>query len=170
MQLSTIECVLTDIMDCGYEDLDMLSVLYSTIGDKVLSYERESLVKDAGQNGGLNYVLYKAYYYIKERVADELEELINNYISIENKEESDLAEESLLLWEVKEVKGEKEYKFKPLKKKQIKEIQENIETIRESKPYANCSDSRFQNDLDQVFNEDDTVQENAISLIEYWIK
>ena len=170
MQLSTIECVLTDIMDCGYEDLDMLSVLYSTIGDEVLSYERESLVKNAGQNGGLNYVLFEAYSYIKERVADELEELINNYINAENKEESDLAEESLSLWEVKKVKDEKEYKFKPLEEEQIKEIQENIKTIRESKPYTNCSNSSFQNDLDQVFDEGDTAQRNAISLIEYWIK
>ena len=165
MQLSTIECVLTDIMDCGYEDLDMLSVLYSTIGDEVLSYERESLVKNAGQNGGLNYVLFEAYSYIKERVADELEELINNYINAENKEESDLAEESLSLWEVKKVKDEKEYKFKPLEEEQIKEIQENIKTIRESKPYTNCSNSSFQNDLDQVFDEGDTAQRNAISLI-----
>ena len=110
MQLSIIECVLTDIMNCGYADLDMLSVLYSTIGDEVLSYERESLVKDAGQNGGLNYVLFEAYYYIKEKIADKLEELINNYINAEDKEETDIANEISSLWE-----GE----FKPLKKKQI---------------------------------------------------
>ena len=170
MQLSTIECVLTDIMDCGYADLDMLSVLYSTIGDEVLSYERESLVKDAGQNGGLNYVLFKAYYYIKEKIADELEELINNYINAEDKEETDIANEISSLWEEREVKGKKEYKFKPLKKKQIKEIQENIEKIRESEPYTNCLSSSFQNDLDQVFSEDDTVQENAIDLLKYWIE
>ena len=161
MQLSIIECVLTDIMNCGYADLDMLSVLYSTIGDEVLSYERESLVKDAGQNGGLNYVLFEAYYYIKEKIADKLEELINNYINAEDKEETDIANEISSLWE-----GE----FKPLKKKQIEEIQKNIEAIRESEPYTNCLDSSFQNDLDQVFDEHDTVQENAISLLKYWIE
>ena len=173
MQLSTIECVLTDIMSCGYADLDMLSILYSTIGDEVLSYERESLVKDAGQNGGLNYVLFEAYSIIKERIADELEELINDYINAESKEEkaeTDLANEALFLWEEKKVKGKTEWIFKPLKKKQIKEIKEKVQGIRESEPYTNCLDSSFQNDLDQVFYEDNSIRDNAINLIKYWVK
>ena len=161
--MNTLECVLTDMLDCGYADLEMLSVLYSTIGDEVLSNERETILKDATQNGGINYALFEAYYYIKDRVADEIQELLDEYSNADDKENTDIA------YELANIMYDNKNKFKPLKKKQLKEMYTNLEEFRNTKPYCNCLDTSFQNDLDQVFDEDSSARDNAIEVIKYWL-
>ena len=46
-------------------------------------------------------------------------------------------------------------------------IEKNIKNI-EMVPYANCQDSRFDSDIDQVINWDETIEQNTQHLIGYW--
>ena len=92
MQLSTNECLLTDLLDCGYADLDMLDGLYNTIGDEIYYGDRSDLLKQAVANGeGLNGILYEFYIDVTLAVKDKIEDLLEEYEEAEDKEITELA-------------------------------------------------------------------------------
>lgn len=163
MQLSTNECLLTDLLDCGYADLDMLDGLYETIGDEIYYGDRSDLLKRAVANGdGLNGILYEFYTDVTLAVKDKIEDLIEEYENAEDKETTELVEElDLLMY--------KDDKFIPLTDEELELIKDKVEDLNNVNPFCNCLDSSFQNDLDQTFNSDESVLTNAIDLIEYWL-
>lgn len=163
MQLSTNECLLTDLLDCGYADLDMLDGLYETIGDEIYYGDRSDLLKRAVANGdGLNGILYEFYTDVTLAVKDKIEDLIEEYENAEDKEITELVEGlDLLMY--------KDDKFVPLTDEELELIKDKVEDLNNVNPFCNCLDSSFQNDLDQTFNSDESVLTNAIDLIEYWL-
>ena len=163
MQLSTNECLLTDLLDCGYADLDMLDGLYETIGDEIYYGDRSDLLKRAVANGdGLNGILYEFYTDVTLAVKDKIEDLIEEYENAEDKEITELVEGlDLLMY--------KEDKFIPLTDEELELLKDKTEDLNDVNPYCNCLDSSFQNDLDQTFNSDESVLTNAIDLIEFWL-
>lgn len=164
MQLSTNECLLTDLLDCGYADLDMLDGLYETIGDEIYYGDRSDLLKRAVANGdGLNGILYEFYTDVTLAVKDRIEDLIEEYENAEDKEITELVGELDFL-----MYGEGD-EFVPLTDEEILLIKDKTEEMNNVNPYCNCLDSNFQNDLDQTFDSDESVLTNAIDLIKYWL-
>ena len=163
MQLSTNECLLTDLLDCGYADLDMLDGLYNTIGDEIYYGDRTDMLKRAVADGdGLNGILYEFYTDVTLAVKDKIEDLIEEYENAEDKEITELVEGlDLLMY--------KEDKFIPLTDEELELLKDKTEDLNDVNPYCNCLDSSFQNDLDQTFNSDESVLTNAIDLIEFWL-
>ena len=164
MQLSTNECLLTDLLDCGYADLSMLDGLYNTIGDEIYYGDRTDMLKRAISNGeGLNGILYEFYTDVTLAVKDKIEDLLEEYTNAEDKEDTEL---------VRELDGifySAEDKFIPLKKKEMEMLKEKTDDLNNVHPFCNCLDSYFQNDLDQTFDDDESVLTNAIDLIKYWL-
>ena len=163
MQLSTNECLLTDLLDCGYADLSMLDGLYNTIGDEIYYDDRADMLKRAVRNGeGLNGILYEFYTDVTLAVKDKIEDLLEEYENAEDKEDTELVRELDLIFY-------KEGKFIPLKKKEMEMLKEKTDDLNYVNPFCNCLDSYFQNDLDQTFDDDESVLTNAIDLIKYWL-
>ena len=163
MQLSTSECLLTDLLDCGYADLSMLDGLYNTIGDEIYYGDRADLLKRAVGNGeGLNGILYEFYTDVTLAVKAKIEDLLEEYENAEDKEDTELVRELDLIFY-------KEDKFIPLKKKEMGMLKEKTDDLNNVNPFCNCLDSYFQNDLDQTFDDDESVLTNAIDLIKYWL-
>ena len=164
MQLSTNECLLTDLLDCGYADLDMLDGLYNTIGDEIYYGDRSDLLKRAVANGeGLNGILYEFYTDVTLAVKDKIEDLLEEYEEAEDKEITELVRELDLIF------YDTEDKFVPLTDEELELIKEKTEDLNNVNPYCNCLDSSFQNDLDQTFDDDESVLTNAVDLIKYWL-
>lgn len=164
MQLSTNECLLTDILDCGYADLSMLDGLYNTIGDEIYNGDRSDLLKQAVGNGeGLNGILYEFYTDVTLAVKDKIEDLLEEYEEADNKEITELVEE------LQNIFYNTEDKFVPLTDEELELIKEKTEDLNDVNPYCNCLDSYFQNDLDQTFDDDESVLTNAVDLIKYWL-
>ena len=164
MQLSTNECLLTDLLDCGYADLDMLDSLYNTIGDEIYCGDRSDLLKRAVANGeGLDGILYEFYTDVTLAVKDKIEDLIEEYENADDKEITELVEE------LQNIFYDTEDKFVPLTDEELELIKEKTEDLNNVNPYCNCLDSSFQNDLDQTFDDDESVLTNAVDLIKYWL-
>ena len=163
MQLSLHECLLTDILDCGYADLSMLDGLYNTIGDEIYNGDRSDLLKRVvGDGEGLNGVLYEFYTDVTLAVKDKIEDLLEEYEEAEDKEITELVEE------LQDIFYNTEDKFVPLTDEELELIKEKTEDLNVN-PYCNCLDSSFQNDLDQTFDDDESVLTNAVDLIKYWL-
>lgn len=155
MQTDTLQYALCGLLDCGIADLGMLDDLYGVLAESS-GVDPDDLLRESVE-GGLNEVLYQFYSQVTYSVAEELKNLIEDYENIENKEDSELA---LCLGE----------DFKPLTEEQINTIHENIKEMENSYPFTNFLDSHFQNDLDQTADFDNSVKDNAIFLIEYWLR
>ena len=163
MQLSTNECLLTDILDCGYADLSMLDGLYNTIGDEIYNGDRSDLLRQAVGNGGLNGILYEFYTDVTLAVKDKIEDLLEEYEEADDKEITELVEE------LQSIFYDTDDKFIPLTDEELELIKEKVEDLNNVNPYCNCLDSSFQNDLDQTFDDDESVLTNAVDLIKYWL-
>lgn len=163
MQLCTNECLLTDLLDCGYADLSMLDGLYNTIGDEIYYGDRSDLLKRAVGNGGLNGILYEFYIDVTLAVKDKIEDLLEEYEEADDKEITELVEE------LQNIFYNTEDKFVPLTDKELELIKEKTEDLNNVNPYCNCLDSYFRNDLDQTFDDDESVLTNAVDLIKYWL-
>lgn len=166
MQLSTNECVLTDLLNCGYADLSMLDGLYNTIGDEIYYGDRSDLLKRAVGNGGLNGILYEFYTDVTLAVKGKIEDLLEEYEEAEDKEITELVEELQNIFYEITFDGDN---FIPLTDEELELIKEKTEDLNNVNPYCNCLDSSFQNDLDQTFDDDESVLTNAIDLIKYWL-
>ena len=164
MQLSTNECLLTDILDCGYADLSMLDGLYNTIGDEIFDGDRSDFLQEAIRNGeGLNGILYQFYVEVTLSIKRKIEDLLEEYEEAEDKEITDLVRELDLIF------YDTEDKFVPLTDEELELIKEKTEDLNNVNPYCNCLDSYFQNDLDQTFDDDESVLTNAVDLIKHWL-
>ena len=165
MQLSTNECLLTDLLDCGCADLSMLDGLYNTIGDEIYyGDDRTDLLRRVVSNGdGLNGILYEFYIDVTLAIKDKIEDLLEEYTNAEDKEDTEL---------VRELDGifySAEDKFIPLTEKEELILKEKTDDLNNVHPFCNCLDSYFQNDLDQTFDDDESVLTNALDLIKYWL-
>lgn len=164
MQLSTNECLLTDLLDCGYADLDMLDGLYNTIGDEIYYGDRSDMLKRAVADGsGLNGILYEFYIDVTLAVKDKIEDLLEEYEEADDKEITDLVRELDLIFYTAEDK------FVPLTDEELELLKDKTEDLNNVNPYCNCLDSSFQNDLDQTFDDDESVLTNAVDLIKFWL-
>lgn len=167
MQLSTNECLLTDILDCGYADLSMLDGLYNTIGDEIYNGDRTNLLQSIiKQSGNLNDVLYEFYSDVTLAVKDKIEDLLEEYEEADDKEITELVEELQNIFYEITFDGDR---FIPLTDEELELIKEKTEDLNNVNPYCNCLDSSFQNDLDQTFDDDESVLTNAVDLIKYWL-
>ena len=164
MQLSTNECLLTDLLDCGYADLDMLDGLYETIGDEIYCGNRSDLLKQAVANGsGLNGILYEFYTDVALAIEDDIEDLLEEYEQAEDKEITELVRE------LDRIFYTAEDKFVPLTDEELELLKDKMKDLYNVHPYCNCLDSSFQNDLDQTFDSDESVRTNAVDLIKFWL-
>ena len=178
MQLNTMELALTDLLDCGYADLDELDILYSTLGDEVLDYDRERILQESvGSGGGLTQVLSVVYNEITQAVLSKVEKYYYGYRdtldedgnATDETEQSELVEELYDFFYYINDKSATEEKFAPLSVAQRKAIEYVIEKMTYSEPYINGSDNHFQNVLDQTLNDEYNADTNAIQVIQYAI-
>ena len=156
MSFSGLECYAMDKLQCGSADLSMLDHIYSTLGEDV--YDTEDLVSETDD---LNELLEKAYDQISEAVKDKLYEIADYEDNIEvtlrhRDNDGDICDtEIYYVLEITEEIAE-----------QLKEL---ADELTENYACANCLDTHFKNDLDQVVDWDYNVEQNTIELIEYWI-
>ena len=178
MQLNTMELALTDLLDCGYTDLDELDILYSTLGDEVLDYDRERILQESvGSGGGLTQLLSVVYSEITQAVLSKVEKYYYGYRDTldedgnvtDETEQSELVEELYDFFYYINDKNATEEKFAPLSVAQRKAIEYVIEKMTYSEPYINGSDNHFQNVLDQTLNDEYNTDTNAIQVIQYAI-
>lgn len=170
MQLNTLQCVLTDLLNCGYADLDMLDILYSPLAESLM-LDTEYILKSSIEEGnGLNSVLWNTYNEITNKVYCYLEDLISDYTSTLDKKGNPTEEtKNTELHELLEEYLTEGDTIKALTSSQIETISKEIKEMSFSTPFCNCLDSYFQNDLDQIINEDVGLIENCKALIEYWV-
>ena len=167
MQLLTSECVLTDLLNCGYADLDMLDGLYDTIGDEMYrGNDRYHILLRAVNEDGLNSVLHDFYSDVTVVVSDKIKELIKEYKEAEDKKDTSL----VLELSYTSIFYDEDDNFTPLTEEQIKLIETKAEEMKNSTPFCNCLDTHFQNDLDETFDSEDSVLTNAVNLIKYWLE
>ena len=172
MRTDTMECILSDLLNCGYADIDMLEVIYSRIGDEITDkhLDRSELLK----SGDLNDILYQFYETCNFVIREKAEELLQEYkdsLDEENKP-TDRTSITELVSDtgMEDIFYPEEFgEFKPLTEEQIETIEKNLEEMENQYPYTNCLDSHYGTDLDQTLDEDLGIFDNAISLIKYWL-
>lgn len=157
MQLTTVELYLTTKLQCGYADLSMLDNLYSELGEECTN--PDTLVMD---NENLNSLIYSLYTEVTSNMADYLIKFINNTADSKKDTIDDYIET--------EYGGEAEEERKRIRNLMTEVVEKNIKKLENSSPYTNCSDSYFNNDLDQVVDWGYSLRDNAINLIKYWVK
>lgn len=174
--MNTMECVITDLFECGYADISMLDILYSDLAESI-GMDSQSILKDSlTYDGDLNSVIVRAYEEITSAITNRLTNLMDEYVDTlrnnkptEETRDTELQEllENYLYTD--EETEDHELVMKPLTKRQLNIIYDKIEEMENSYPFANCLDSYFQNDLDQTLDEEDTLDNNCKALIEYWV-
>lgn len=155
--MDTKTAALTTMLQCGSADLDMLDRLYSELGEECA--DEETILEENHTLNGIIYALYSTVQfdmvtYLKNFVnstADSEEDTIDDYIETEYCEET---------------KEER----KRIHDLITRAVDENITKLENSYPYANCLDSSFNSDLDQVVDWEYSLHDNAINLIEYWVR
>ena len=143
---TSLECYAMAKLNCGSADLSMLDNVFSTLGEEC--YDTDELVSECND---LNDLLSEAYYRISSRVQDELNEIADNENYV------DLVINDMI--ETFEITNENRDKLKELG-----------EGLTENMPFANCLDTYFQNELDQVVDWESSVRTNAEALIKYWLE
>ena len=91
MQLTSTECFMTTVLNCGYADLIMLDNIYSELAD--CCCDIDSIIDDLQENDclNLNSLLTEVYNIIKDKICDKAKELIedeylfNCFNSVSNK-------------------------------------------------------------------------------------
>ena len=174
--MNTMECVITDLFECGYADIRMLDILYSDLAESI-GMDSQSILKDSlTYDGDLNSVIFRAYEEITSAITNRLTNLMDEYVDTlrnnkpteetRNTELQELLEKYLYTDEETE---DHDLVMKPLTKRQLNIIYNKIEEMENSSPFTNFLDSYFQNDLDQTLDEEDTLNNNCKALIEYWV-
>ena len=168
--MDTKTLLLTDILNCGYADLDMLDIVYSTLADEIYNGDRTDLLQRAINNGnGFNGILYDLYTDITLAIKDRIEDLVEEYENaLEEGRDTSITELSELLDNI--TYNAEEDKYTPLTTEQLTIIKDKIKEMENSYPYCNYLDSHFQNDLDQTLDEEVGVDDNCKYLLEYWLK
>ena len=123
--MNTMECVITDLFDCGYADISMLDILYSDLAESI-GMDSQGILKDSLTYGGdLNSVIFRAYEEITSAVTNRLTNLMDEYVDTlrNNKptEETRMTELQELLENylyTDEETEDHDYVMKPLTKKQ----------------------------------------------------
>lgn len=167
--MNTQELVITDLLNCGYADISMLDILYSTLAEDVGIDSADTLKSAIQQDGDLNSVLYSVYSEITRAIYDRLQEMLNEYNDTlqdgkvtEDTENTDL--NSLIGGYM--VNDETD-EFIGLSEEYLNSIDECMKKLDMSYPFCNFIDSYFQNDLDQTLDEDAGVDQNIKNLLEY---
>lgn len=168
--MDTKTLLLTDILNCGYADLDMLDIIYSTLADEIYYGDRTELLQRAINNGsGFNGILYDLYTDITLAIKDKIEDLVEEYENtLEEGKDTSITELSEILDNI--TYNAEEDKYIPLTIEQLTIIKDKIQEMESSYPYCNYLDSYFQNDLDQTLDEEVGVDDNCKYLLEYWLK
>lgn len=168
--MDTKTLLLTDILNCGYADLDMLDIVYSTLADEIYYGDRTDLLQRAINNGnGFNGILYDLYTDITLAIKDRIEDLVEEYENtLEEGKDTSITELSEILDNI--TYNAEEDKYIPLTTEQLNIIKDKIKELENSYPYCNYLDSYFQNDLDQTLDEEVGVDDNCKYLLEYWLK
>ena len=172
--MDTKTLLLTDILNCGYADLDMLDIVYSPLADEIYYGDsRTDLLQRAINDGnGFNGILYDLYTDITLAIKDRIENLVEEYESTLD-EEGKATEETEYTTLSDDLIGDivfKDDKFIGLTTEQLTIIKDKIEEMENSYPCCNYLDSHFQNDLDQTLDEEAGVDDNCKYLLEYWLK
>lgn len=157
MYLTTAEKYMTAKLQCGYANLELLDNLYSELGEECT--DPNTLVKGSDS---LNDLIYSLYTEVTINIVEYLTKFINNT--------ADSVEDTIDDYIETEYGGETEEERKRIYDRMTRAIEGNIQKLKNSSPYTNCSDSYFNNDLDQVVDWEYSLHDNAINLIKYWVK
>ena len=157
MYLTTAEKYMTAKLQCGYANLELLDNLYSELGEECT--DPDTLVRDSES---LNDLIYSLYAEVTSDIANYIAKFVNNTADSEEDTIDDYIET--------EYCEETEEEHKRIHDLMTRAVEENIKKLENSSPCANCSASRFDNDLDQVVDWEYSLHDNAINLIKYWVK
>ena len=157
MYLTTAEKYMTAKLQCDYANLELLDNLYSELGEECT--DPDTLVRDSES---LNDLIYSLYIEVTSGMVEYLTKFVNNTADSEEDTIDDYIET--------EYCEETQEERKRIHDRITRAVEENIKKLENSSPYTNRSDSRFDNDLDQVVDWDYSIHDNAINLIKYWVK
>lgn len=149
MQLTSNECFMTQILNCGYGDLDMLDNVYSKLAEECCDVE--TVIEDliACTNLSLNSLLSDVYYYITREITEQAKNTINrDDIFQEFIEENKLNKDDI----------------------DVIELTLKLNQIQNTYPFANCLDTHFNSDLDNTVDFDKSITENVNLLLMHLIK
>ena len=156
MYLTTAEKCMTTMLQCGYADLDLLDNLYSELGEECA--DEETILSE---NPTLNDIIYELY----SAVQDNMVEYLKNFINGTADSEEDTIDDYIETEYCEETQEER----KRIHDRMTRAVEENIQKLENSSPYANCLDRRFDNDIYQIVNWEYSLRDNAINLIKYWV-
>lgn len=149
MQLTSNECFMTQILNCGYGDLDMLDNVYSKLAEECCDVE--TVIEDliVCTNLSLNSLLSDVYYYITREITEQAKNTINrNDMLQEFIEENKLNKDDI----------------------DVIELTLKLNQIQNTYPFANCQDTHFNSDLDNTVDFDKSITENVNLLLMHLIK
>jgi hypothetical protein len=89
------ECFINEILNCGTADICMLEEIYSPLADEVMydGWVKEYIV--VYPDTDLNTLLYTLYRNVRDQIKEELEEIIKEAESCDNKELIELINENM---------------------------------------------------------------------------
>lgn len=149
MQLTSNECFMTQILNCGYGDLDMLDNVYSKLAEECCDIE--TVIEDliVCTNLSLNSLLSDVYYYITREITEQAKNTINrDDMFQEFIEENKLNKDDI----------------------DVIELTLKLNQIQNTYPFANCLDTHFNSDLDNTVDFNKSITENVNLLLMHLIK
>lgn len=149
MQLTSNECFMTQILNCGYGDLDMLDNVYSKLAEECCDIE--TVIEDliVCTNLSLNSLLSDVYYYITREITEQAKNTINRDDMLQEFiEENKLNKDDI----------------------DVIELTLKLNQIQNTYPFANCQDTHFNSDLDNTVDFDKSITENVNLLLMHLIK
>lgn len=149
MQLTSSECFMTQILNCGYADLDMLDNVYSKLAEECCDIE--TVIEDliVCTNLSLNSLLSDVYYYITREITEQAKNTINrDDMFQEFIEENKLNKDDI----------------------DVIELTLKLNQIQNTYPFANCLDTHFNSDLDNTVDFNKSITENVNLLLMHLIK
>lgn len=149
MQLTSNECFMTQILNCGYGDLDMLDNVYSKLAEECCDIE--TVIEDliVCTNLSLNSLLSDVYYYITREITEQAKNTINRDDMLQEFiEENKLNKDDI----------------------DVIELTLKLNQIQNTYPFANCLDTHFNSDLDNTVDFDKSITENVNLLLMHLIK
>lgn len=149
MQLTSNECFMTQILNCGYGDLDMLDNVYSKLAEECCDVE--TVIEDliVCTNLSLNSLLSDVYYYITREITEQAKNTINRDDMLQEFiEENELNKDDI----------------------DVIELTLKLNQIQNTYPFANCQDTHFNSDLDNTVDFNKSITENVNLLLMHLIK
>ena len=156
MTYSALELYASAKLDCGVADLSMLEELYSTLGEDCVDPDQVS--KD---NETLSDILYELYNTIQDRI----EKYIHNFIDNTAEDIEDTLDDYMNT----NFDGTDEEKGKETQRV-IDIVKDELSRLEGTSCYVNSSATSFDNDIRQIVDWDKSLRDNALELIEYWVK